>query len=379
MKPKNLIVFLFFLTHLLFSQESSTDWVKFEDPKTFLIGYKDWKGEVKIEPKFTFITYAVIFDNIIPVFEEMNPKEPENSKMKEYYLLKNGKQIGLDSLYVYDFTLDCENENKIRFRDRKTDRVGFFDSNGKVIIPAVYNDAKPFYNGFAVVITDGKRMCWDGDGNTEFSKDNPCEHWSWKGNIQIINDKNEVLAENIPFEKLNAIDWFSFKKNSSEINENYIGFKGIKNDNYYFLNYEKEFESWYCNEFLKDISENSLINFLSDEIHVDVNKILEDKNHIPHKDSFWKEEKKDEFLKYYKDYFLKTITLFRNGNTFTSEGGPPLLFRYENAPEYFSNCGEYQNVKFPYFQVHLLNKKEKAIKSLGFIRVDNQFKLLEVY
>lgn len=376
MKANLILFFALFNMNFLFSQEDNNNWIKFEDEKTYLIGYKDGKGEVKIEPKFTFITYAIIFKNIIPVFEEMNPKDPENSKMKQYYLLKNGKQIGLDSLYVYDTTLDCENENKIRFRDSKTDKVGFFDGNGKIVIPAVYDDAKPFYNGLAVVITQGKRMCWNG---SEFSEENRCEMWSWKGNIQIINDKNEVLIENIPFEKLETLDWFSIQKDKSKINENYIEFKGVNGDNYYFLNYEKEFENWYCNEFLKDISENALAPFLSDEVHFDVNEILEDKDQIMHKDSFWKEEKKETFLKYHNTYFLKIINLFKNGNTSISEGTSPLLIRQENNPNYFSNCGEYQNLKFPYLQVYLFDKTEKVIKILGFIKIENKFRLLEIY
>ncbi len=49
------------------------------------------------------------------------------------------------------------------------------------------------------------------------------------------------------------------------------------------------------------------------------------------------------------------------------------------TPEYFSNCGEYQNIKFPYFQVSLLDKKHKTIKTLGFIKVQNKFRLLEMY
>lgn len=377
MKTSLILFFAVFNINFLFSQEDENTWIKFEDEKTYLIGYKDLKGKVKIVPKFTFITNAEVFKNIIPVFEEMNPKDPGNSKIKQYYLLKDGRQIGLDSLYVYDSTLDCENENKIRFWDYKTDKVGFFDSNGKIVIPAVYDDAKPFYNGFSVVITEGKRMCWNGTG--EFSQKNPCEMWSWKGNIQIINDKNEVLIENIPFEKLEALDWFSVKKDSTEINENYIGFKGVKGDYYYFLNYEKEFENWYCNEFLKDISQKALLRFLSDEVHFDVNEILEDKYHIMHKDSSWKEEKKETFLENNKTYFLKIINLFKNGNTFITEGTSPLLIRYENKPEYFSNCGDYQNLKFPYFQVHLLDKKEKSIKTLGFIKRNNHFELLEIY
>lgn len=373
---KNTILILFFLLNIqvLFSQEDN--WIQIEDPITHLIGYRDLKGEVKIEPKFTFITYAVIFKNIIPVFEEMNPKDPENSKLKQYYLLKNGKQIGLDSLYVYHTTLDCENENKIRFRDCKTDKVGFFDGNGKIVIPAIYDDAKPFYNGLAVVITQGKRMCWNGSG--EFSKENRCEMWSWKGNIQIINDKNEVLIENIPFEKLEALDWFSIQKDKNEINENYIEFKGINGDNYYFLNYEKEFKNWYHQVFLKEVSENTILNFFSEKVTYDGNEILWATSKVGFKESFWRQENKETFFKKNRTFILNRLKLYQKFTTLISEGTNPILFNYENSPQYSSDCGDYQNIKFPYFQVHLLDKNQRVLHSLGFIRIDGKFKLAEI-
>lgn len=373
----SLIILLSLLNiNTLFAQEEN-NWIKFEDEKTYLIGYKDLKGEVKIKPKFRFITNAEIFKNIIPVFEEMNLKNDGNSKIKQYYLLKNGRQIGVDSLYIFDTTLDCETESKIRFRDYKTDKVGFFDGSGKIVIPAIYDDAKPFYNEFSVVITDGKRMCWNGTG--VFSKENPCEVWSWKGNVKIINDKNEILAENIPLEKLNVIDWFSLKKNSTEKDINYVDFKSVNGDVYSFLNYEKEFENWYCNEFLRDISEPSSMNFLAGEIHYDINEIFEDENNIRLKNSSWKIEKKENFLNKHKAYFFKIINLFKNGEILIVEGKSPLLIRYADNPEYFSNCGKYQNMKFPYFQVYLFDKNQKPIKTLGFIKRDGHFKLLEIY
>lgn len=75
-------------------------------------------------------------------------------------------------------SFDCESEGLIRFRNSKSDKVGSFDSLGIVVIPAVYNDASPFRNGLTTAITGAKRICWEGG---EFSKDNPCERWSWKG------------------------------------------------------------------------------------------------------------------------------------------------------------------------------------------------------
>lgn len=212
-------------------------------------------------------------------------------------------------MYVFDIVLDCENENKIRFRDYKIDKVGFFDGSGKIVILVIYDDVKLFYNGFLVVIIEGKRICWNGSG--VFLKENFCEVWSWKGNIKIINDKNEVFVENILLEKLNVIDWFLVKKNSIEMDENYIDFKFVNGNVYLFLNYKKEFENWFRKEFLRDILEILLIFYLLDEIYFDINEIFEDEKEV-FKDLFWKIERKGIFLKYYKDYFLKLIIWFKN-------------------------------------------------------------------
>lgn len=377
-KMKCILCILILLSNatLLYSQQEN-NWIKFEDEKSLLIGYKNSKGEIEIKPKFTFITNAEIFEHIIAVFEEVNLSGSDTSIMKQYYLLKNGKQVGIDSLYVFDTTLDCERENKIRFRDYKTDKVGFFDREGKITIPAMYDDAKPFYNGFAVVILDGKRMCWNGSG--EYSTENMCEMWRWRGNIQIINDKNKVIANHIPYEKLEAIDWFSVHKNTDQLNANYIEFKSDSGDTYSFLNYKKEFEQWYYNQFLKDISTDALNTHLSDEIYYDVNKTFLDENKILFKDSFWKKETKELFLKNHSNYYSKTIKQFKTQQTDILEGLSPTVFRFQENPEYFTNCGAYQHIKYPYFEVYLLNKNNYPIKTLGFIKINNAFKLLEIH
>jgi hypothetical protein len=211
MKKYLIITFVFFNIFNSFSQNEKNNWVSFKDEKDDeLIGYKDLNGEIKIEPKFTFLTSSIVFENIIPVFEKTNVKNKDDFETTQYYLLKNGKKIGVDSLYVSDFALDCENEDKIRFRDPKTDKVGFFDKNGKVIIPAIYNDAREFHNGLAIVIKDAKRICWEGK---EYSKENQCEHWSWIGNTQIINNQNELILDNVDLEEFQNIDWYSLQIN----------------------------------------------------------------------------------------------------------------------------------------------------------------------
>ena len=119
-----------------FVKAQSNYWHAFENSKSRLIGFKNKKGGIEIPAKFDNLSKQTIFNNIIAVHEYKSDKT--------YYLLKNGNRIGIDSMYVFDNGYDEENEGKIRFRDKKTDKVGFFDIKGKIVIPAEYDDAATF-------------------------------------------------------------------------------------------------------------------------------------------------------------------------------------------------------------------------------------------
>ncbi len=66
------------------------------------------------------------------------------NKWRNYYKLADGLVLGEDSVYASDAIFDCESDGKIRFDDRVTDKIGFFDNNGRIVEPAVYNDASRF-------------------------------------------------------------------------------------------------------------------------------------------------------------------------------------------------------------------------------------------
>jgi hypothetical protein len=380
MKRLLIIILIFFKSFNSFSQNENQNWISFRDEKNDdLIGYKDLSGKVKIEPKFTFLTSALVFENIIPVFEKTEVNNKENFETTRYYLLKNGKKIGVDSLYVFDFTLDCENENKIRFRDTKTDKVGFFDKNGKVVIPAIYNDAGKFHNGLALVIKDAKRICWAGK---EYSKENQCEHWSWKGNTQMINSQNELILENVDLQELQSIDWYSLKINPKEIKPNAIVFKGLDGNVYSFANTEKEFKTWFYNEF---ISKSDQVNFLKncfDNIAISKNGNLKSKEFKNSKfeDYAWAIDKKENFYKNNTKFVSKIIEIvnLKKIDINISNGYTPVLFEYETNKSFYDNCGEYLNEKYPYFQVFITKKDGLTQYCLGFIRTNEGYKLIEI-
>ena len=226
---------LFLLLILLLASpvfaQINNNWYIYHDVKKEVNGYKDSKGKIKILARFNGLTSALVFRNIIAVSDAVTNKS--------YYLLKSGKKVGTDSLYVWDMSFDCEQEGKIRFRDNNTDKVGFFGTNGKVAIPAKYSDARPFYNGLAVVLHHGKRIC---AGGGEVNMKNPCEHWSWDGITAIINSRGQIVADSLDINKLQNINWYSRQIGNTSANDATRVSIKAKNGTYYsFINYEKEF------------------------------------------------------------------------------------------------------------------------------------------
>lgn len=168
------------------------------------------------------------------------------NKWRHYYKLADGRLLGEDSVYASDAIDDCESDGKIRFRDRITDKVGFFDNNGRVVVPALYNDASRFQNGMAMVIKNARQVGWDG----EDCEKGGCEHWSWAGGrTMLINARNEVLVDSFGLDR--AVNWHSMQlKEMPGDTGMYCSVKGVNGKWYVFLDYQKEFDRWFQKEYL---------------------------------------------------------------------------------------------------------------------------------
>jgi hypothetical protein len=60
-------------------------------------------------------------------------------------------------------------------------------------------------------LINAKRACWDEKGGYI-----NCEHLDWKGGIQVLISKNEILADslhNLP----DNINWYSLKTNQADL------------------------------------------------------------------------------------------------------------------------------------------------------------------
>lgn len=175
-----------------------------------------------------------------------------NSSYESYYLTRTGKKVGIDSLYMYDNGVDCENEGFIRFRDHKIDKVGFFDNDGNVAIPPIYSDASKVHNGMIFTIS-GKRI-----------KDG--EHTYSVGDEALVDIHGNILIENFTLnEDINLYSVVMEDKNysASPIRDYFQG----KNDKTYsFVNYKKEFRHWFESVFKKELAKEKIKDHFFDKV-----------------------------------------------------------------------------------------------------------------
>lgn len=249
-------IFIALFSVFCFGQKD-TNWYSFYNSDSTKIGFKDADGKIKIEPKFEYAMMSSdVFKDVIAVWDY-----GENYSGEQYYLNKNGKKFGKDSLYVFDFLFAEESEGKIKFRDEKTDKVGFFNKNGKVVIPAIYNDAGDFHNGITMIMKDAMRKCWKDNGKQPEYPD--CEHWSWEGKTMVINTENKELFEIGKQDFIRSIDYDdtykNFKLNKNVDSDFYISYKGNDGNTYSFYCPEKDFKKWFETKFLPDFKINGKI------------------------------------------------------------------------------------------------------------------------
>ncbi|MBB4800281.1 hypothetical protein HNP37_000320 [Flavobacterium nitrogenifigens] len=347
-----LFVFTFlFLNFSVFAQNNDI-WTSFPNKDTTLIGFKDKNGVIKIEPKFTGFTTAQKFENIIAVTEE------KNGKWESYYLTKSGKIVGRDSLYIFDNGPDCENEGFIRFTDRKTDKMGMFNAEGKIIIPAEYSNLTKAKNGMFIGLKDAKK---ETDG----------EHSFWKGGKEFLVDiHNKILVEN--FAHNDDLNFYSLEKSKEPskdpIRDNFLGVDG---QYYSFINFDKEFKEWLKNTFFKNLSKANLEKHSFDKI------------------TFWKEpngwisEPKTKFINQNYTYLKLKLEELKNPKTdyfITSDGLNQFIFETEEYDVYFNNCNESKDWIYPVKSIIINPKNKVDFKQdhLQFLRTENGYKLISV-
>jgi hypothetical protein len=354
---KYIITSLLLITILsidLFAQTNDV-WKSFVDAKTGLFGYKDKDGNIKVEPKYLGFMIADKFSDITAVMEEDN---------SSYYITKNGKQVGKDSVFVFDNGFDCESEGYIRFRDPITQKVGIFNGEGNVVIPADYEVLTKMINGLAIGLKGAHKYYPNNDTNDE--------HWGYEGGtFYLIDSANNILANDFPYE-LN-LDFHSIiVEGSPSLEAGRVSFPGINGKFYSFVNNEKLFDSWFHNDFLKhlskeDIIKNSypiMVHWSDEERWVSINSV--------------------EFVEKNYDLFLPKLLELKNGYAdyfYTIDDF--LIITEETIDEfdkYLDNCGQLKITQYPIINVLINHKAADDISqdSFTFFKTENGFKLIDV-
>lgn len=360
---KIVLKILFLLLPFLMQAQTDNKWYAFYNRDSTKIGFKDVAGQVKIQPKFEGFEMAAVFDNVIAVGEK-----PALGRMTTYYLNKKGKTFGRDSVYFKDFSYPVESEGKISFRDRESGKVGFFDADGRIVIPAIYDEATDFHNNLSLVLYGAQRWCYD-----DTSKDlKDCEHIGWKGGKQfIINPKNERLFE-IPQQKdfSFTIDYSRSKVNEKVDPEIYTSYQSRDGNTYSFYSPEKDFSKWLKTIFLRDFKKHGKVQakYFYDLIAVADN--MDPKAKTAWR-NYYKSEISEDTFKYLNNIFINVVNGSFDGFV-RWEGHNELIFAQNLTPEL-----DFKNT----ITITYLPRADgdvSAKNSIQFTKIDGQFYITSI-
>lgn len=335
-----LLCFTLLLTGVCAFAQQNEPWIRFQDTATDFSGYKDLRGRVRIPPVYYNFSNADTFHNIMSVMD---------SNYVSYYLLKNGRRIGYDSVYAMDALGDCECEEKILFHDRKHDRVGFFDKNGQAAIPALYNYASSFHNGIAIACRNARRKCYDRSGDTLH-----CEHLGWDGGeLVLINATHEILADSLDHTTLWQLNWYDMHVNDPAIDTGiYVRIKGRNGNVYAFMDYRKEFERWFHQVFMPELYTGKQLKDIC---------FREITYPSPQTES-WVQVARDTFLQQFTQAYLRKKLRPDSIREITiiSEELNGFIYEHPIYSRFFTACHDAFREKYPAFSVLITIYKKRA-------------------
>jgi len=356
-----LLFALFILAQAAYAQGSSETWLRCYNADSTLVGFKSKSGKLMVDTNYLpAMTIADEFDKIIAAVEE------KDDRWITYYLTKQGRVVGRDSLYFFDNTPDCENEGFIRFKDNSTEKIGVFNANGDISVPAEYNGLSKVRNGLIVGLKGANKVYFkDAEGNTID------EHYRWENGKEVLIDTlNNLIIENFPYnDKLNYYSVeIADKPSADSIRES---FKGVNGKFYSFINYEKEAEQ-VIRRYLKDaVTPEGLEELCFKEVT------------YWDKDAGWLPLPKKEFVKqFYLPIKENLEKLNRKSSSFffSLDGLNPFIFETALYAKYFDNCGFSNDWKYPTVNL-VLDNSEGSVRPqthMHFLRTDEGFKLIMV-
>jgi len=341
---------------LMDSKESSdtSRWYTYWNADSTQFGFQDIAGNVMVEPKFTGIFYRHAMDHIAAVTEEVD------SKWSSYYLTKAGRKVGRDSLYFFDNSPDCEHEGFIRFKNHTTDKVGLFNKNGDVVVPAVYNHLTQARNGMLIALKGAEKKYYAGG-----------EHYRWEGGREfLIDTNNTTLIDNFKYDA--DINFYSLEISDQASNDPIRkSFKATNGKYYSFVDFDSEFKAWLDKDLLANFTKENLQNSAHDSI------------------SFWKEDfgwvakNKLSFIDRSFDLIRSKLMSLKDDKTeyeIFTDGLNPYIYESDFFSKFFNNCGEALVWRYPVKQIVISYNIKTDLQQdhFEFLRTDDGYKLISV-
>jgi hypothetical protein len=324
-------------------------------------GYKNKEGNVVIPAQFNGIEPVKRMIHIGTV------GIPVNDSIKLSYVLRNGRVIGIDSGYINeDNYFDCEREGFIKFRLKdKQKTVGFFNKNGRVQIPAIYNYASSFVNGMSTVLIGATRICIDHQGVDSMY----CEHYTWTGGKRmLINTNNEILIDSFNVWS-DELDFNSLKLNAIDIDTNLYKSYTTKNGiTYSFIHKENFFIHWFNNVFIKALATKNI------KTHLFTKVLLEKQRKNTFVRSWLYTNKQHNDIYTYVNNILLTKSKTQCSTDITAEELNVFMFHGTLFDKYYNTCGEHNTIDYPGFEV-LVNCTNDKQHSMSFIKTTTGYKL----
>lgn len=349
---------VFLLNSFLLTAQEKEVWTAFWNSDTTLIGFQDAEGEIMIPPKFMGLTMANKLEHIMAAME-MNAEDFES-----YYLTKELKTVGRDSLYFWDNTADCESEGFIRFHAKEKDQVGLLNRNGEVAVPAEYNVLTRVTNGMAMALKGAKKK-YD-----KHKRHAGCKHYRWKGGkTYLIDTANNVLVADFPNDQ--DLDLFSMTKVDKPSSEDSIRtyLLGADGEYYAFINYEKEFRAWLFSSLLDGFTQDKL----TDATHEEITYWDEEKG--------WVTESGRDFSESNHALIGAILTEVRNAKSQYSifiGGLNRFIFSSEAFEQYFNNCQEAKDGQYPVMDLVISYNEQGDFyqNSFEFLRTEKGYKMV---
>lgn len=341
------ILFFLFLTNFVLYGQEDRYWYAFNlkdtinNPLSLSLGFKDIRGNVKIKPLYLSpMTENERFEKVIALTEY------SRNNSISYYSNKNGKKFGIDSLYTFDFVHDVEQEGFIRFSvGRQLDSIGLFNSNGKIVIEPKYNSLSKVNNGLVIALIGANKI--------NEHEHTGCNHWHYEGGKQMLLDTlGKTLINNFNEKDLD-LNLYTLKITQNFNTEKFrYNFKNLDGNYYSFINTNEEFQEFLKNDFIKNISNKNLSEYL----FLNIKSLIE----------------KD---KMYLKRLKRTINQIKMGNiTFSIIGYT--VYKEEEIKlmkDYLDNADNIVFDKYPIYGI--INENGQFV--LSFIRTENGYKIIE--